>query len=360
MAEFIYDFSVPVTEDYSMERMDFRLSDKDNFYWRNVFDPSDIANPGAEPPFVNETTGPNHFAVISETHVFSPTKLNDFRFSFNRTAPTVGTGPLVIQNHALDFVPGAGFGQIFFTALNINSVNAQVQQLGTNASFPRYFPQNIFQEADTFSYVRGPHSWKLGFDMERIQTGNNALANSRGLYSFSSLSSFLASQPNLLTLSLVTGLVSPNRGWRQDLFDWFVQDDFRVRPNLTLNLGLRHEFVSTPNEVNGKSANLRNMTDPKPTIGSPWVSRKLNLSPRVGLAWDPTGQGKTSGRMGAGLFYNQLLGRIWYLLSQADSLFLKFQRTQSTQLSKCDCSRFKAGNGGGKNHGVSAPHALGG
>ena len=193
--------------------------------------------------------------------------------------------------------------------------------MGTTAAQPQYFPQNLFQEGDTFSYVKGPHTWKMGVDVERFQLASNGLNSQRGTYSFASLRDFIANQPNQLTFSLVGGASSPNRGWRQTLFGWFVQDDFRVRPNLTLNLGFRHEFLNTPAEVNGRSANLIRTTDVESTLGPPWRPHKKSFAPRVGLAWDPFGKGKTSVRVGTGVFFNQLTGRTWYLSSQNDHRF---------------------------------------
>jgi len=68
-----------------MERMDFRLSDKDNLYWRYVFDPSSTINPHNTPTFYNNLEGTDHLVVASETHIFSGTSINEFRFGFNRT-----------------------------------------------------------------------------------------------------------------------------------------------------------------------------------------------------------------------------------------------------------------------------------
>ena len=321
IAESATDFSSSATENYSMERMDFRLSDQDSFYWRYIFDPSEGVRPRPVTIWHDSSVGTNHFVVLSETHVFSSSMLNEFRFAFNRTTPGTESGPLDI-NHALDFIPNAGFGAITFAAGGQGIGLSTLAELGTSRPNPQSFPQNLFQAADTFSYVRGAHSWKFGFDRERVQINSNALAARRGVYTFSSLASLIAGQPSQVQLGFVGGDSSPNRGWRQTLIGWFVQDDFRARPNLTLNLGFRHEFVTSPFEVNGRSANLRNITDAQSTLGPPWESHKFNLAPRVGLAWDPAGTGKTSIRVGAGVFYNQLQGRTWYLFSQADSRFV--------------------------------------
>ena len=85
-----------------------------------------------------------------------------------------------------------------------------------------------------------------------------------------------------------------------------MQDDWHVNSRLTLNLGLRQEFFTDPNEVNGLSGGLVNITDPASTIGPPFHTAKLNFAPRIGVAWDPTGSGKTSVRFGAGTYFNEV------------------------------------------------------
>ena len=322
VAEFIANSSNSATDDYALERMDFRLSDKDSFYWRYVFDPSNAVIPPAGIPFGITTATTNHFAVLSETHVFSGALLNESRFAFNRTFFDYRSTGVDI-NHALDFVPGAGFGQISFTATSTVGGTGAISQTGTNTFNPQYFPQNIFQVTDTLSYVTGPHTWKFGFNIERLQNGAYVYALARGQYIFSSLPSFLLGNPTTATFALLEGTGSNVRGFRQTLLGWFIQDDLRVRPNLTLNLGLRHEFVTSPYEVNSKSASLINMTDSERTVGPSFKSTKLNFAPRVGLAWDPTGKGKTSIRPGAGVFYNQLLAREWQNTSKDDYRFTR-------------------------------------
>ena len=87
-----------------------------------------------------------------------------------------------------------------------------------------------------------------------------------------------------------------------------------MRPNLTVNLGLRYEFVSVPTEVNGKISNLRNVTDPALTVGGQWYANPSlkNFAPRVGLAWDPFSSGKTSIRAGFGLFDDEILPKYYF------------------------------------------------
>jgi carboxypeptidase family protein len=309
-ASYIEDFSSPTTENYALERMDFRLSDKDNFYWRYVFDPSETVNPLPVPTFIIAITGTDHLAVLNETHIFSGSSLNEFRFAFNRTSPAQDSTPLHPLDPSLSFVPGQGFGTISYSAAIFGALS--LSTLGVNsAGGLSANTQNLFQGSDTFSTVRGAHSLKFGVDLQRVQLNATSSTNVKGNYQFGGLQSLLAGQPTRLSILQLGPNSSSFRGWRRILFGWFVQDDFRLRPNLTLNLGLRHEFFTNPSEVNGKSAALIHVTDAANTPGPPFETPKANFAPRAGLAWDPSGSGKTSVRLGAGMFYNHLDGRAW-------------------------------------------------
>src|SRR6202043_3102385 len=122
-----------------------------------------------------------------------------------------------------------------------------------------------------------------------------------GMFSFGSLAGFLTNQP--LTFQGQTGPTTP-RGVRQSVFGGYVQDDWRWRPNLTLNLGLRYELSTVPTEIHGKLANLLNLSDATPRLGDPFFNNPTtkNFEPRIGFAWDPFRNGKMAVRGGAGLF----------------------------------------------------------
>ena len=304
-----------------MERMDLRLSDKDTFFARYVFDPSETVGPLPLPTFVNALTGTDHFAELSETHTFSGTSLNEFRFAFNRTARGMNSYPLNPISTALSFVPGQPFGTISFSQGNPGT--SQLSQLGINPGGLQSWTVNLFQGTETFSTIRGAHSLKFGVDLERQQLNNLYGSQLRGNYQFGGLSSLLAATPKQFRFLLNSGQSNPERGWRRILISGFVQDDFRVRPNLTLNLGLRYDEFTAPSEVSGRSSYLLHVTDPTNTLGPPFMPSKLNFAPRVGMAWDPTGSGKTSVRLGAGLFYNLLDGRSWYGDATQNAQFLQ-------------------------------------
>jgi carboxypeptidase family protein len=322
-AQFLANFSAPATENYAMERMDWRISDNDNFYGRYVFDPSESITPNSLPTFVIPFFSTDHLVVLSETHVFSGASLNEFRSAFNRTARGQDSYPTVPIDPSLSFVPGQVLGTIQYGATNDIS-KGQLSVLGTASGANQSALQNLFQVTDTFTTVRGAHSLKFGVDLQRTQLNGALYVNPvRGAYVFGGLQGLLAGQATQFQVLLENGQSTGRRGFRRILTGWFVQDDFHLRPNLTLNLGLRHEFFTAPSEVNGRSSNLHNLTDAANTPGPPFLPSKPNFSPRVGLAWDPTGSGKTSVRLGAGVFYNQIDGRTWYGTATINADFLK-------------------------------------
>lgn len=117
------------------------------------------------------------------------------------------------------------------------------------------------------------------------------------------MNQFLIGQP--VTLRGNTGQFFSS--FQQQQFGWFIQDDIRVTPTLTLNLGLRHEFGTAYSEKHGRIANLVDwIRDSDVTHGEFRKPHKNNFAPRVGLAWDVFGNGRTAIRAGAGVFYEQL------------------------------------------------------
>ena len=319
-ALYSYNYVIPATENYYLGRMDYRISEKDSFYGRYVYDPSSsFSHSRALPQWLDNANTLNSFLVLSETHIFSPSLLNEFRAAYNRTAPSLLNALTVPESSLPQYLPGLYFGMLSFSAGSQISTGLPTQISAAGYGAPgavQRYTQNLFQYNDTLSYFRGAHSLKFGVDAERIQL-NTFSGDTHGNMQFGGLLPLLAGTPSRFTALL---LGSPERGWRRSLFAWFVQDDWRINSRLTLTLGLRQEFMTSPNEVNGLNANLINLTDTKETVGPPFISSKKNFAPRVGMAWDPTGSGKTSIRFGAGLYYNLWDGRNWYMGANAMGL----------------------------------------
>src|SRR5262249_51579621 len=147
---------------------------------------------------------------------------------------------------------------------------------------------------------KGRNNIRIGFSVEAIRDNIVEPLAPAGTWTFSTLQQFLTVQPFSYTSS--TADTNPYRGLRSKIFGAYIQDDFRFRPNLTLNLGVRYEPSTVVSEVNNLVAYLHNLAEPNVTIGNPVYRNPTlrNFAPRVGLAWDPSGNGKTAVRAGFG------------------------------------------------------------
>jgi len=159
-----------------------------------------------------------------------------------------------------------------------------------------------YQFYDDGFLTKGIQSLKFGFAAERIQenAGQN-VGIIAGQYKFGSLSNFLQDLPSSFRGNTTRGRLEY---LRQSVFGGYVQDDVRWKPNLTFNLGLRYEMSTVPTEKYGDLANIGTITSPTIHLGNPYFNNPTlrNFEPRVGFAWDPFRDGKTSIRAGFGQF----------------------------------------------------------
>ncbi len=169
---------------------------------------------------------------------------------------------------------------------------------------------NQFSYGDDLFLTRGRHDLKVGIQFNRHQTNDFTFAAGDGRYNFDSVQQLVTGRPDEWDGKIPAD--QPIRGNRQWVFGFYVQDDFKWKPNFTVNLGVRYEPIQTPYEVNGLQPNLLDplndtvadiYTD-KPYFKNP---SKLNFAPRIGFAWDPFSDGKTSVRMGYGIFHATLM-----------------------------------------------------
>ncbi|HLK69653.1 MAG TPA: carboxypeptidase regulatory-like domain-containing protein [Bryobacteraceae bacterium] len=198
---------------------------------------------------------------------------------------------------------------------------------------------NYYSLRDMVSYTRGRHSIKFGGEISLNKDIQQTLLNNYGVFSFSGaktantklgaafsgngLADFVLGAP--VTMNQDAPITALDNFWTGALF---LQDDYRILPRLTLNLGLRYELQTPPTdpfdrestfELGVQSKILKGSNVPTGLLvpGDPGVTRgivdlqKTHFSPRVGLAWDPFGDGKTSVRAGAGIFYGSISGNEW-------------------------------------------------
>ncbi|MFN7949711.1 MAG: TonB-dependent receptor [Blastocatellia bacterium] len=284
-------------ENYYIGRIDHKFSDKDSINGVYFFDDADIVSPDE---FNNKNVGQastRQAFTMEETHIFSSTLINSLRLGFSRTVAGNGLSTdilnPVLKDPALTFIPGRAVGEIQTAGLTNFTA-------GLNGVERNLFHFNAYQVYDDVFLTRGRHSMKFGFGFERDQNNYDGAFQPNGRYDFPSVAAFLTNNPTQFQ-GLLPGS-DTTRGARESIIGMYAQDDFHLRTNLTLNLGLRYEFVTSPTESQGKIANLLNLSDKQPTVGKLFTSTKKNFAPRLGFAWDPFRNGRTSVRGGAGIF----------------------------------------------------------
>ena len=307
-------FSRPTNESYVLSRADHQLSPNDSFFGRFSFDDTRLTTPAAGlPRFVRYGQSRSQFYTLQEMHIFGPNAINEFRFAFNRTSPGEDAAAVPEADPSLKFTDFAReVGEINFSPGRGPTEGSAVSPIGVGGNVPRIFRQNIFQFSNGVTHRVGRHALRYGVDVQRIQLNGLLNEDRNGAFSFIGLVNFL--QGNAASLRAQGPDTDFIRGFRQTLFGSYVQDDFQVAPNLTLNLGLRYEFATAPNEVNGKISNLVNVMDPAPQIGF-WLAENnslKNFEPRLGFAWDPWGNGKLAVSGGTGVFHSEIMGRNYY------------------------------------------------
>lgn len=294
-ADFITAPSNATREDYFSIRLDHTFSEKHFMFGRYAFDDGRVDMPQASGLYTDFLPNRYQYLVLNVTSLFSATLLNTFHAGVNRSTSGQGFTAAAPDVSPLVGIPGRAGGNIAIAGLSA---------IGTNSLSPGFYWWTSYQAGDDLTYSRGNHSLRFGAGLQRSWDNQDARAFYSGVWVFNSLPDFFAQRP--ASLNVATPDANSERGWRTWIIGSYVQDDWKARPGLTLNLGLRFEWVTVPTEANNRIATLRNIfTDSAPVVGGIfWEQRSAfaHLAPRVGFAWDPFGNGKTSFRGGFGIF----------------------------------------------------------
>lgn len=275
---------------------DYDISSKDRLTVRDIYNQQSAIDISAELPvfFTNQPTV-NHFASIQEVHTFSPALLNEFRLGFHRTTSITDTGHFNFPG--LDSFPN----------IQIAELNLQV---GPDPNGPQFAIQNLYQATDNFTWNKGSHSFKFGGELRKYISPQQFTQRSRGDYDYSNLDLFVRDlSPDQLG-ERSTG--NSNYYGDQIGFYWFANDNWKVRRNLSLNLGLRYEYTTVPFTERLQTLNQIANVPGLMTFGEPQYPKNA-FAPRIGFAYTPGSNDKTVVRGGISMGYDVLYDNIGIL-----------------------------------------------
>ena len=309
-------------------RIDQSLSSKTTIFGRYVYDnlidnaPFQFGNvPAQIPGYSQDQKNKNQNLALGFTRIVSSTDINDFRFGFSRTNNPTDFLPLTKPNDV-----GINFGvpdNVGLTDVRI----AGFSGIGNSIFGPSHYLFNTYQFQDTYTRVQGRNTFKAGGEYRkhqenmRLQFAENGQFLFNGIFTGDALADFLLGRAFYFTFGDFKRDLLRQRWSATNLF---FQDDLRLTQRLTLNLGIRYEYVTPINDASGQTATVlirKPFTPGVPQSGvaetvlagtnglcnkCTYLPDKNNVAPRIGFAYDLLGNGRLAIRGGYGVFFNQL------------------------------------------------------
>ncbi|HEX8494728.1 MAG TPA: TonB-dependent receptor [Pyrinomonadaceae bacterium] len=269
-------------------RIDFNRGTSDQFAISTYFTKlSNLAGSSSARPFEDISFEPfNSAATFAYIHTFSPTMLNEARFNFTRfnanELDDLGGDDLLIPRLQVQ-----GFGSAFSFG--------GAPSFGIDRGRPNNRTQNTYEFRDTLTVVRGNQAIKIGGEARREQDNNNLISGARPEFVFKSLLDFANDSVFFQNIDIdprTGGAANGQRYFRSETYGLFIQDDWKLRPNLTVNLGLRYEYQTPLREKEGRLTNYR-FGPNGPFDGTVVQVDRLynpdrnNFAPRLGFAYAP-------------------------------------------------------------------------
>ena len=245
-----------------------------------------VENSTALPLFYTPSDLANHVASIAHFHAFTPSLLNEVRLGYNRSDEDRPAGEFSFPG--LDAFPSLQFDDLSLA-------------IGPNVAYPQSNRSNLYQASDTLSWMKGGHALKFGYDLRKVNSTFNFIQRQRGEYQYRTLDRYLRD-------------ITPEWGMRSagampfagnQLSHYaFINDEWKLRRNLTANIGLRYEYVGVPAGALRQSLNSISSVPGVLEFREPAASMK-DFAPRVGLSWSPGASGRSVVRAGFGMAYDQ-------------------------------------------------------
>ncbi len=334
-------YAAPFSNDQNQgnARYDHIFSTNDSMAVRYSINHLEAFNPGAYP----QNGGSNQRQrvqnlVASETHIFSPTVVNELRLGYTRMH-----NANLNQGLGTNYTGQSGIGGFEFTSQNFpgfpNLGITGFQGIAGNSYQPLVNPTNSYEIVESISMIRGAHTIKFGADLRNYRLTSTNSANSRGAFSFNGTytgngyADFLTGFPTSGSRSFPRNLF----GLYETRYHFYVQDDWKIARNVTLNIGLRYELNLQPTAMLGQSARfnfekqvwevstyngqINTISQQVAQFAYPRFASQIvkatdaglpnkllynsykDFAPRLGIAWRPFGDSKTVVRAGAGIFY---------------------------------------------------------
>jgi hypothetical protein len=334
--------SAPATSDVNQGTIDvsYEIGANDRIHGYYAFQKSLRNEPNLQgntiPGFGDIRDGFRQILTLNETHIFSPSVLNDLRLGFNRIYFTATAGA---ELNPATFGIRNGVNEPFgLPQINIAG--------GLNFGGPIQLPQGrgdtTIVIADTLNHLRGRHSLKFGGEYRAFY--NNNFLNDTGLFNFPSVAAFIAGNANSFSITLDPR----SNSIKQDAIGVFIQDSFKWRSNLTFDIGLRYDAHLTPTERYDRfvvfDPATRSLLRVGRDIDQVYKTNDKNFQPRVGLAWDPFGDGKTSLRAAYAVLVEQPMTNAVLQTNSNPPLATPFSLTGTVPLSEAINQARPAGN----------------